>query len=292
MYTSTEPLCRLACFAADIRIEVMRMLGTLGTGHVGGSLSVADIMACLYGGILRVDPRRPRMEERDRIVVSKGHCGPAMYAALALRGFFPRAQLATLNQPPTDLPSHTDRNRTPGVDMTTGSLGQGASSAVGIALACRMKRLDCHVYLILGDGECEEGQVWEAAMAASALKLDHLIAIVDCNGVQLDSTVEEILGGAPRWGDKFRAFGWNVMDVADGNDTAQLWHALSLAASCTDGRPTALIAHTVKGAGFSELDPLNCHSIPVTEEMVRHAVAEQEARKAALTSGPHTDKEG
>ena len=171
----------LVNFSADIRSECIKMISKIGVGHVGGCLSIADVLACLYGGVMNIDPSRPRWEDRDRFVLSKGHADPAMYAALALKGYFPMDMLDTLNQPPTNLPSHTDMNRTPGVDMTTGSLGQGISSAVGIALGCRLKGKDNYTYVIVGDGESQEGQVWEAAMFAGAKQLSHLIAFVDYN---------------------------------------------------------------------------------------------------------------
>ena len=156
---SAEKEKELKSFAADIRIGCMKQLGALGIGHVGGVMSICDLMACLYGGVMKIDPANPKWEQRDRFIMSKGHAGPAMYAALALKGYFDPEELKTLNQPGTRLPSHTDRNRTPGVDMTTGSLGQGFSSGLGIALGCKRKKLDSYVYILLGDGECQEGQV-------------------------------------------------------------------------------------------------------------------------------------
>jgi len=235
--------------AQDIRVGIMHMIGRAKLGHVGGSLSIADLMAVLYGGQLRHDPKQPRWDGRDRIVLSKGHAGPAMYAALALRGFFPMEWLDTLNQPPTNLPSHTDRTRTPGVDMTTGSLGQGASSAAGIALAGQLAGKDYYTYLILGDGECEEGQVWEAAMFAVAHKLERLIAFVDFNGKQIDGTIEEIAGVAD-FEEKFASFGWNVISVADGNDVRAIWEAVEQAKATLNGKPVCIVLHTVKGKGW------------------------------------------
>ena len=188
----------LLSFAADIRTQIIYMISKVGSGHVGGSLSIADLMACLYGGQMNIDPADPRMEERDRIVLSKGHAGPAMYAALALRGYFPMAMLDTLNQPPTNLPSHTDRNRTPGVDMTTGSLGQGAST-----------------------------------------------------------------------------FGWNVIEVADGNDVEAIWAAIDKAKIGLTEMPTIIVLHTVKGKGWSKAEcQESCHSMSVTVEQARQAALE------------------
>ena len=166
---SAEKIVELKKFACDVRIKCMEQFGALGVGHVGGSLSCCDLMACLYGAVMNVDPKDPRWEQRDRFIMSKGHAGPAMYAALALRGYFDEKELLTLNRPGTILPSHTDRNKTPGVDMTTGSLGQGFSTGLGIAMACKLKKLDNTVYILLGDGECDEGQVWECAIRTVAI---------------------------------------------------------------------------------------------------------------------------
>lgn len=265
----------LLAYAADIRTQIIRMISKVGSGHVGGSLSIADLMACLYGGQMKINPAMPHMENRDRIVLSKGHAGPAMYAALALRGYFPMEMLDTLNQPPTNLPSHTDRNRTPGVDMTTGSLGQGASTAVGIALARKMQGKDNYTYLILGDGECQEGQVWEAAMFASAKKLSRLIAFLDLNGKQLDCEIEETMGADPAYAKKFAAFGWNVIDVADGHDIESIWKAIDEAKGNQTEQPTIIILHTVKGKGWSEAEcQESCHSMSVSDEQARQAALE------------------
>lgn len=190
---SKQEADELRGFAIDIRIRCMEQFKAIGVGHVGGSMSVADLMACLYGRIMRIDPARPRWEERDRIIMSKGHAGPAMYSALALKGFFDPEELKTLNRLGTHLPSHTDRNRTPGVDMTTGSLGQGFSSGLGIALGCKLKGLGNYTYIILGDGELGEGQVWECALFAPAKGLENVIVFVDANGYQLDGTTDEVL---------------------------------------------------------------------------------------------------
>ena len=266
----------LMAFAADIRTQTVDMIAKIGSGHVGGSLSIADLMACLYGGQMRIDPKNPTWEERDRIVLSKGHAGPAMYAALALKGYFPMELLDTLNQPPTDLPSHTDRKRTPGVDMTTGSLGQGASTAAGIALALKKKKKeDIRTYLILGDGESQEGQVWEMAIFAAAQKLNHLIAFLDCNGKQLDGTVEETMGGEPQFEAKFEAFGWNTIRVEDGNDVEQIWDAIDQAKGYQGDKPTIIILHTIKGKGWSyAMAQESCHSLGVTEALAQQAAEE------------------
>lgn len=266
-------------FAQDIRSEIMKMIGKAGLGHVGGSLSIADLMAVLYGGQLRYDPKQPRWDGRDRIVLSKGHAGPAMYAALALKGFFPMEWLDTLNQPPTNLPSHTDRTRTPGVDMTTGSLGQGASSAAGIAMAGKLRNKDYYTYLILGDGESEEGQVWEAAMFACAHKLDRLIAFVDFNEKQLDGTIEEI-AGTVRFDQKFEAFGWNAIWVEEGNDVQAIWEAIDQAKASKNDKPTSIILHTVKGKGWIAAEESDyCHCITINEDQLQDALADFAAAK-------------
>lgn len=270
----------LTTFAAEIRAQIVYMISRIGSGHIGGSLSIADLMACLYGGQMKINPQDPEWEDRDRIVLSKGHAGPAMYAALALKGYFPMELLDTLNQPPTDLPSHTDRQRTPGVDMTTGSLGQGASTAAGIALALKkQKKEDVYTYLILGDGESQEGQVWEMAFFAAAQKLNRLIAFLDCNGQQLDSPIEETMGGDPRFENKFEAFGWNTIRVEDGNDVEQVWSAIDAAKAYQGDKPTIIMLYTVKGKGWSyAMAQESCHSLSVTEELAKQA-AEEFARQ-------------
>jgi transketolase len=261
-------------FASDIRTETINMISKIGTGHVGGSLSIADLMAVLYGGAMKYNPKDPRWDNRDRIVLSKGHAGPAMYAALGLSGFFPKNMLNTLNQPPTDLPSHTDMNRTPGVDMTTGSLGQGASSAVGIALGCKMAGRDNYTYLILGDGECEEGQVWEALMFAAAKSLGHLIGFLDYNKKQLDGTIDETIG-KPDFANKVSAFGWNVIDVEDGHDVLAIWRAIEDAKEKTNQKPTMIILNTVKGKGWRYAEGLVYnHSMNVSAEQAAEAAEE------------------
>ena len=267
-------------FAAQIRIETLKALGHLGFGHLGGSLSIADLLAVLYSGEMKVDPANPNWEDRDFLVCSKGHAGPAIYATLALRGFFPKEELLTLNAPETRLPSHTDMNRTPGVDMTTGSLGQGFSSGLGIALGCKRKGLGNYVYILLGDGECEEGQVWECAAFAPAHGLDNVIAFVDYSGLQLDGPVDEV-GGVKDLSARFAAFGWHALDVADGNDPEQILRAID-AAKAEAGRPSMLILHTKKGKGCFFAEDVFNHNMPVTAELADEAVARLEAAKAAL----------
>lgn len=263
-------------FACRIRIETIRALGVMGLGHVGGAMSMADLMAVLYGGVLNVDPREPRKEDRDWVVVSKGHSGPSLYAALALRGYFPVEELASINKPGTRLPSHCDRNRTPGVDISTGSLGQGMSSAIGVALGNQMKGLSSYTYLVLGDGECQEGQVWEGALFAPQHKLDHLIAFVDFNKKQLDGFTQDIcdLGDLAQ---KFRDFGWFTQQV-DGNDVEALLSAIE-AAKANQGKPSMIIMDTVKGKDcvFAE-DMYYNHHMTFTQEQVAQAISALELK--------------
>ncbi|HVI40971.1 MAG TPA: thiamine pyrophosphate-dependent enzyme, partial [Anaerovoracaceae bacterium] len=198
--------------ATNIRITMLKGLRELGFGHVGGSMSMVELMAALYGECMNIDPQNPGWEERDWYIQSKGHAGPAVYATLALKGYFPMEDILTINQGGTNLPSHCDRNKTKGIDMTTGSLGQGMSTAIGVALGNKLKKKNSYTYLLLGDGECNEGQVWEGALFAPQHKLDHLIAFVDANEKQLDGYCKDICD----MGDirlKFEDFGWYSQDV-------------------------------------------------------------------------------
>ncbi len=235
-------------FAAEIRYEIARQMAKLGFGHVGGAMSMADLIAVLYGKQMNYDPKEPKKEDRDYLVCSKGHAGPAIYAALALKGFFPMEALDTLNQGGTILPSHCDMNLTPGIDMTTGSLGQGMSTAIGIALGNKMKSLKNTTYVILGDGELNEGQVWEGAMFAAAKKLDNIIAVVDWNKKQLDGWTKDVLdiGDIPS---KWKSFGWNVLTI-DGHDLKIIDAAIEQC-KATKGRPSVIVMDTVKGKGCS-----------------------------------------
>lgn len=260
-------------FAVEIRKETIKCIGKLGVGHIGGALSIADVLAVLYGGEMRIDPSNPKRDDRDILVVSKGHAGPVVYSALALKGYFPMEMLKTLNTPGTNLPSHCDMNRTPGIDMTTGSLGQGASSAMGIACANRLKGYDNYTYLILGDGEIEEGQVWEAAIFANAMKLTNVIAFVDYNQCQIDDYVQNLcaLGDIA---EKFQSFGWYTQSVADGNDVEQILEAITKAKEQRQ-KPSAIILNTIKGKGYSKIEgTLSSHNMPVSQEMVEDALAE------------------
>ena len=260
-------------FAVEIRKETIKCMGKLGVGHIGGALSIVDLLAVLYSGEMNIDPADPKKDDRDMLVVSKGHSGPAVYATLALKGYFPIEMLETLNQPHTNLPSHCDMNRTPGIDMTTGSLGQGSSSAMGIACANRLKGYDNYTYLILGDGEIEEGQVWEAAIFANAKKLTKVIAFVDYNKCQIDDYVQDLcaLGDIAK---KFESFGWYAQNVEDGNDVEQIAAAIANAKAQNE-RPSVIVLNTVKGKGYSKIEgTLGSHNMPVDSSMVEEALAE------------------
>ena len=264
---------KLTKTANDIRILTMKEIGHLGVGHVGGCLSVAEMLAVLYFDKMNIDPKNPKMEGRDRLVLSKGHAGPALYATLALRGFFDTEMLYTLNRLGTNLPSHCDMLRTPGVDMTAGSLGQGISCAAGMAKAVKTKGEDSWVYCILGDGESQEGQVWEASSFASQQGLDRLIVFLDYNKMQIDGTVDQIntLGDpAARW----ESFGFHCQRV-DGHDCAALSKAIDNA-KAEKGRPSMIICDTIKGKGVSFVEKLGVsnHNCPVKPEQLEEALKE------------------
>lgn len=264
-------MTELKKFATQIRIEQMKCFKKRGFGHVGGALSATDVIAALYGKLMKYDAKNPAWEDRDFLVCSKGHAGPAIYAALALKGFFPMDWMMTLNIPGTKLPSHCDKNLTPGIDMTTGSLGQGASTAVGMALGMKIKKQDNRVYLIVGDGECNEGQVWEAALFAAHKNLDNLIAFVDYNHKQLDGTTEEIMD----MGDikaKFASFGWYAADV-DGNDPDMVYEAVQKAMKEQSGRPAAIVLNTIKGAGVKAIEDMEFnHHVNISEQLADEAI--------------------
>ena len=276
-----EKMKELRVFAQEIRVEALKTIGSLGFGHVGGSMSVVEALAVLYGSVMKIDPKNPRWEDRDWCVMSKGHAGPAMYATLGLKGFYPIEQAYTLNQPHTNFPSHTDRTKTPGVDLTTGSLGQGMSTATGAALANKVDGRDNHVFVFVGDGECDEGQVWEAAQFAAHYKLDHLICFVDSNKRQLDGAVDDIMSHGKGIGAKFDAFGWNVIDVADGNDVEQIYDAVEAAYQVT-GKPTCIVLNTIKGKGCTFAEPSGAHSSQPSKEQWDEAIAFAEAELAKV----------
>ena len=265
-------------FALEIRLATVECIKSRGFGHIGGSLSVCDALAVLYGEIMNVDPKDPRKADRDKLVCSKGHAGPAVYAALALKGYFPKEDLLTLNRPGTNFPSHCDMNKTPGIDMTTGSLGQGTSEAVGLALGDRLQGRDCRTYLIVGDGEANEGQVWEAAMFTAAKKLTNLVWLIDWNKKQLDGYVSDILEPFD-FEEKFRAFGFDACTI-DGNDIEQLKAALTKKAA---DKPIAIILDTVKGKGVTEVEEAaGNHSMNVKPEVFDGWIAEIKSKLAAL----------
>lgn len=257
--------------AKEIRKETLRCIGSLGVGHIGGSLSIADVLAVLYFDKMNIDPNNPAMPNRDRFVLSKGHGGPAVYATLAIKGYFDRSLLLTLNASNTDLPSHTDMNKTVGVDMTTGSLGQGFSASVGMATAAQLDNSGVTVYSIIGDGESQEGQIWEAAMFAGSRKLDTLISFTDYNKLQIDGAVSDINDISPL-DKKWEAFGWHVQ-VIDGHDVIAIADAIDQAKQ-TKGKPSMIILNTIKGKGafFCE-GQAGSHNMPVTMDMAEQAIA-------------------
>lgn len=237
--------------ARRLRRHVVKMIAEAGSGHPGGSLSAADIITALYLKELRHDPKNPQWPDRDRFVLSKGHAAPILYAALAESGYFPVAELNTLRKMGSCLQGHTDRTLTPGVEMSAGSLGQGLSFAIGTALAGRLDKRGYRVYALLGDGECDEGQVWEAAMAAAHFKVDNLLAIVDHNGLQIDGTNRQIMNLEPL-ADKWRSFGWHAIEI-NGHDFPAILGAFQEARKIK-GQPTAIIAITIKGKGVSFME--------------------------------------
>jgi transketolase len=256
-----EKIRAMRLMSAKVRLETIRQMMVIGFGHIGGSMSIVEVIGALYGGLMRLDPQNPRWDGRDMLVCSKGHAGPALYAALALRGFFPMEWLDTLNQPGTRLPSHCDRTKTPGIDLTTGSLGQGLSGAVGLALAACAGGKDSYTYCIIGDGESQEGQIWEAAMAAAHYKLDHLVCFIDKNNKQIDGTVAEV-NDITNFSERFTAFRWEAREV-DGHDVGAIAEAVEKA-KARSGRPSAIVLNTIKGKGCSFVEQLGYnHHIPM-----------------------------
>ena len=259
----------------DIRCDVLKSIGHLGVGHIGGCLSVVELLSVLYFEAMNIDPANPKKPGRDRFICSKGHAGPAVYAALANRGYFDRKELLTLTEGGTNLPSHCDMNRTVGIDLTTGSLGQGFSCAVGAALGSKLEEDGATIYTLIGDGESQEGQIWEAAMFAAAKGLDNLIAFTDYNKLQIDDLVAKVNDVAPL-AEKWAAFGWNVIEVEDGNDVDQVSEAVRHAKlGVGSGKPTMVILNTLKGCGVPwivDLGPGN-HNCPITEEQADAAIA-------------------
>ena len=263
--------------ANEIRKGIVSSVHSAKAGHPGGSLSAADIFTYLYFEELRIDPKEPKKADRDRFVLSKGHTAPGLYSALAERGYFPKEDLLTLRHVGSYLQGHPDMKHIPGVDMSSGSLGQGISAAVGMAIAGKMDDADYRVYTLLGDGEIQEGQVWEASMFAGHRKLDNLVVIVDNNNMQIDGTLDEVCSPDPI-DKKFEAFNFHVIHVADGNDFAQLAEAFKEARE-TKGMPTAIIAHTLKGKGVSYMEgQVGWHGKAPNDE--EYAIAMEELGKA------------
>lgn len=255
-----------------MRAHIVEMLAEAGSGHPGGSLSATDIIATLYFKHMRVDPENPNWEDRDRFVLGKGHAAPALYAALAIKGFFPEEELLTIRKLHSRLQGHPSMSVTPGVDMSTGSLGQGLSVANGMALAGRVDHKDYYVYCVMGDGEIQEGQVWEAAMSAAHYKLDHLIAFVDHNGLQIDGPNDKVMSIMPI-DKKFQAFGWNTM-VIDGHDLDAIDAAI-VEAKRSEGKPTVIVCETVKGKGVSFMENVvDWHGVAPTAEEAKVALAD------------------
>ena len=261
--------------ARDIRKHVVRMVGAASTGHPGGSLSAADIVTVLYFNEMNIRPDDPKWPDRDRFVLSKWHAAPVLYAALAEAGYFPAGELVTLRRIDSRLQGHPSIRSTPGVEMSTGSLGQGLSAACGMAIAAKLDGAAWRVYALLGDGELEEGQIWEAVMTAAHRRLDNLTAFVDANGLQIDGPVADIKS-MERIGDRFAAFGWHVVEI-DGHDIPAIMAALAEARN-TQGRPTVVVARTVKGKGVSFMEnQLGWHGTAPKPDQVRAALAELDA---------------
>ena len=258
--------------ARKIRCGIIDATHAAKSGHPGGSLSITDVMTYLYFEEMNIDPKNPAMPERDRFVMSKGHCAPALYSTLANRGFFPVDELTTLRKLGSRLQGHPDMTLTPGVDMSTGSLGLGISAACGMALSAKYRGEDYRVYTILGDGESEEGQVWEAAMFAAHYKLDNLVAFLDLNGLQIDGKITEVMNPTPH-DEKFRAFGWHVITI-NAHDFEEIAAALAEART-VGGKPTVIIARSVKGKGVSFMEnEADWHGKAPNEEQYKAALAE------------------
>ena len=271
---------QLSLTANRVRQHIIEGTFNAKSGHPGGSLSAADVITYLYFKEMKVDPSNPKWEDRDRFVLSKGHAAPALYGALAVKGFFPEDEIKNLRKPQSFLQGHPDMRKVPGVDMSTGSLGQGVSCAVGMALAGKVAGKDYRVYSVLGDGEIQEGQVWEAAMFASHKKLDNLTIFIDNNNLQIDGTMDEVNSPYPI-PEKFAAFGWNTVEI-DGHDFEQIEDAIAQAKS-VKGKPTAVIMHTVKGKGVSFMEnQVGWHGIAPNAEQYENAMNELKTAYSAL----------
>jgi len=267
-------------YAVKVRKHIIDEVYSAASGHPGGSLSCTDILTVLYFAEMRVDPKRPLWEDRDRFVLSKGHCSPALYGVLAEKGFFPKEDLLTFRKADSHFEGHPNMKTVPGVDMSTGSLGQGISTAVGMAMAGKLDKKDYRVYAMLGDGELEEGQVWEASMAAAHYKLDNLTAFLDYNGLQIDGKITDVMSPEPV-ADKFEAFGWNVLKI-DGHDIEEIIEAVNQASN-TKGKPTIIIASTTKGKGVSFMEnQVGWHGSAPNKEQRDQAIAELDKALAEL----------
>lgn len=258
--------------AAEVRVGVVKAIHNAGSGHPGGSLSAADIVTALYFSEMNVDPKNPKMEGRDKFILSKGHAGPVQYSALALKGYFPMEDFMTLRKLGSKFQGHPDMNKVPGIEMSTGSLGQGFAAAGGMAIANKLSNDPGRIYVLLGDGEIQEGIVWEAAMSAAHYKLDNMVGILDYNGLQIDGKNEDVMTVAPV-ADKFRVFGWNVLEI-NGHDFEEILDAFAKARECK-GKPTMIVAKTVKGKGVSFMeDNAGWHGKAPNDEETEQAVAE------------------
>lgn len=262
----------LKTIATTLRRDIVKMVNVAGSGHPGGSLSACEILTALYFKEMNIDPKNPNDENRDRFVLSKGHAAPVLYAALAEKGYFPKEELLKLRQVDAMLQGHPDRKGTPGVDMSTGSLGQGLSAANGMALAGKLDNKDYKVFVLLGDGEVQEGMVWEASMFAAHYKLDNIIAFLDYNGLQIDGKNEDVMNIDPI-DEKFKAFGWNVLKI-DGHSFEEIFSAIESAKN-TKGKPTMIISNTIKGKGVSFMEnEAGWHGSAPSEEETKKALSE------------------
>ena len=258
--------------AAEIRCGIIKAIHNAGSGHPGGSLSAADIVTALYFDEMNVDPKNPKMKGRDKFILSKGHAGPVQYSALAVKGYYPMEDFMTLRKLGSKFQGHPDMHKVPGIEMSTGSLGQGISAAGGMALANKLDNDPGRIYVLLGDGEIQEGIVWEALMSAAHYKLDNIVAILDHNGLQIDGKNEDVMTVAPVV-EKFQAFGWNVIQI-DGHDFEQILDAFKQARACK-GKPTMIVAETIKGKGVSFMENnAGWHGKAPDEEQTKQALAE------------------
>lgn len=270
---NTQKLNELKNKATELRIRVIEMIYKAKSGHPGGALSVAEFVTACYFDQMNINPQNPRWEDRDRFVLSKGHACPAQYAALAMKGYYDMTHLDTLRKEGSILQGHPDMIKCPGIDMSTGSLGQGFACGVGMAIASKLDGKDYRVYVALGDGECQEGVIWEAAQTANKYKLDNMIVFVDNNNLQIDGTCDEVMPNIDL-GRKFEAFGFDTYEI-DGNDMAQMLASLELAKVVKNGRPKCIFGRTVKGKGISFMEnQCDWHGVAPNEEQYRQAIAE------------------